>query len=955
MSDFSDRRAPLFRSTTAASSPALGYAVGDIPPELSPLDELAIRGRMLRKQLATGNTGAGDGRVGLTPQSIHRSLRRSDRSPSAAEPGYLERSFSLDSQGAQQSFARRIDGIGMAFNSVNDDDRPTSSQIRFSNVSSSSSSRDSTSSVLTIRPEHISGYMDRDYSPNLQDNPDRHNAQHQFDYGRDSIKPSIQNVYYEEPESSTQQSEDHARLAGIIGGWPHGQGQGARKSEVPTPPVRHDSGHEASESEHVSLQDHRASPMIRLGSHNNSNVPAPPRSPGLPPMRQGSSGQTYQAYTPGNNQQPPPRKQPSREEGLRAPPVRKDSRDSARNSPQLSAVPMRTGVVNHNSDNTQSSILPMLSQIRAASPDGMSDRSSYNLGPPSPLPQMGREPSNDNYDWLHDFTKSTGQSSERPQSSASQMSSFSVNGSRVTSKAINFSRPMLNPRPSIDVSFASDNSNRPSYMHDHSPLNTPGGANTPGGMHTPAGARTPIGTAETHDGDAVTSYTYLKYYLPRGRALDRNSIIFTDVFTDVPGQNEGPARQNDGQPRQNEGQLRPNEAQLRQNEGKNQLQAPRSLSNPQTPTSEHPQNASHPPQNPVPHTQSSVQHSQPPPPPPAEPIRKQSYAAYTPSAPVTPIGRSFTSPSDKGQSDYVSKVLRQQPHRPANLNINTNNQKPTHLNAPGAMSPNPNRGLPTPTSSGLLPPKTPRPTSSKENLAPSSALTPEEHVNLGIECHEKGSLQQSSYHLRCAANAGHPTGMLLYALSLRHGWGMKANPKEAIDWLKKVIHLAGEDINNSDMDASTMDFFEKKGRKAQFALSVYELGMCHLNGWGTDVDKAYALKCFEIAGKWGDADALSEAGYCYYHGVGTKKDLKKSARYYRMAESKGVNMVGNSWIWKEKYLDDDARREIAQKARDQAKKDGKPEPPLPAEASAKGGKADAGGGGGFFNRKKDKH
>jgi TPR repeat protein len=46
---------------------------------------------------------------------------------------------------------------------------------------------------------------------------------------------------------------------------------------------------------------------------------------------------------------------------------------------------------------------------------------------------------------------------------------------------------------------------------------------------------------------------------------------------------------------------------------------------------------------------------------------------------------------------------------------------------------------------------------------------------------------------------------------------------------------------------------------------------------------------------WGDGDALAEAGFCYAQGIGCKKDFKKSARFYRLAESKGISMVGNSW------------------------------------------------------------
>lgn len=46
---------------------------------------------------------------------------------------------------------------------------------------------------------------------------------------------------------------------------------------------------------------------------------------------------------------------------------------------------------------------------------------------------------------------------------------------------------------------------------------------------------------------------------------------------------------------------------------------------------------------------------------------------------------------------------------------------------------------------------------------------------------------------------------------------------------------------------------------------------------------------------WGDVDALAEAGFCYAQGIGCKKNLKKSAGFYREAEAKGMSMVGNSW------------------------------------------------------------
>jgi TPR repeat protein len=127
-------------------------------------------------------------------------------------------------------------------------------------------------------------------------------------------------------------------------------------------------------------------------------------------------------------------------------------------------------------------------------------------------------------------------------------------------------------------------------------------------------------------------------------------------------------------------------------------------------------------------------------------------------------------------------------------------------------------------------------------------LTADEHLSKGIELHEKGALQESTYHLRCAAHGGHPTGMLLYALACRHGWGMRPNQREGVEWLKKVTQLASSEVADDEKGVVNVPFIEKQGRRAQFALSIYELGVSHLNGWGTEMDKGLALNCFEIAG-----------------------------------------------------------------------------------------------------------
>lgn len=188
----------------------------------------------------------------------------------------------------------------------------------------------------------------------------------------------------------------------------------------------------------------------------------------------------------------------------------------------------------------------------------------------------------------------------------------------------------------------------------------------------------------------------------------------------------------------------------------------------------------------------------------------------------------------------------------------------------------------------------------------SSEVSPEDHLEIGIQAHSTGQTTKSTYHLRLAANAGLPTAMLLYALACRHGWGVRANQEEGVKWLRKAIDtskLEEQDVDKTLSAASrrsgvldsAAELAERKKRKAQFSLAIYELGMSYMKGWGCPKDKVLALRCYEIAGDWGDCDALAEAGYCYTQGLGCKKDMHKAAMLYRKAADGGMSMTGNSW------------------------------------------------------------
>ncbi|KAI1641919.1 uncharacterized protein F4817DRAFT_22296 [Daldinia loculata] len=392
--------------------------------------------------------------------------------------------------------------------------------------------------------------------------------------------------------------------------------------------------------------------------------------------------------------------------------------------------------------------------------------------------------------------------------------------------AFNFSRPLSRTgTPGLDppTRQASSDSQPSFVLADET-------AHTPVSMHSD----TFLDSHFTEDGKGAPSYIYSKYALPRGKSLQRNSVIFRDNEPQRSGQAppSPPTRPSSSSSRTQEGQHAADSLLGRPSIERSKLSNEMSLEGRQ------------------------------PSPDPSRPSTDTSRPSED-----APRGRTLTSP------------LHDQGRGRTPMSVSTSDSAST-----------------------IRPPR------SQHSHAPTtSEMSAEEHLAKGIKCHEEGSVKESTYHLRFAARAGDPTGMLLYALACRHGWGMRANQREGVEWLRKAADVVSAEIAEDEdhaKEGKTVDFMDHKTRKAQFALSIYELGVSHMNGWGIEQDKALALRCFEIAGSWGDVDALAEAGFCYAKGVGCKKDLKKSAKFYRMAEAKGMSMPGNSWIHKAKYSDD---------------------------------------------------
>lgn len=435
--------------------------------------------------------------------------------------------------------------------------------------------------------------------------------------------------------------------------------------------------------------------------------------------------------------------------------------------------------------------------------------------------------------------------------SPSLNSEYSIGGSRYTRPAYNFSRPISRAsQPSAEVT-----SRQPSF--DHRPsidavrphftsMSRQPSSDSQRMIFNDDPTHTPISTDNEHSPEMkdsqdapAPSYIYAKFSLPRGRMVQRDSMMLPN--DQVPQfEWERPAMQTNVRPT--------------------------------TPLAQKPMS---PPPSPPRSSEPSfeLQRSSPSPRPSQDQRR---YFAPRPSAEHNP--RDSPRPS-------TEQHLRESP-RPSTEQTSQSQDGPRPTQVPNDDK----SEYSASTRSGSTIKARPR------APAPSLDMTGEQHLAKGIELHERGAARESTYHLRIAARQNIPTAMLLYALACRHGWGMRPNQQEGVQWLRKAADCASIEVAmDEDASGTPADILERKTKRAQFALSIYELGVSHMNGWGIEQDKTLALRCFEIAANWGDADAMAEAGFCYAQGQGCKKDLKKAARYYRMAEAKGMSMVGNSW------------------------------------------------------------
>ncbi|KAJ3016725.1 hypothetical protein HKX48_003892 [Thoreauomyces humboldtii] len=231
--------------------------------------------------------------------------------------------------------------------------------------------------------------------------------------------------------------------------------------------------------------------------------------------------------------------------------------------------------------------------------------------------------------------------------------------------------------------------------------------------------------------------------------------------------------------------------------------------------------------------------------------------------------------------------------------------------------------LAQPSQPSLLPLPQPLPPPKALHLAPplppDGSVDPTDPLQIAIHYHELNCLDVATYYFSVAAARGHPVGLFMYAMSMRHGWGCRKDEETAVHLLQKAAETAVTDLN-VPFDASAPAVVGGGGGEGggtlqppapsqalrqiattELTLAIYELAMSFKQGWGVPKSKTTSTYYMTIAAQLGDVDAQQELGECYLRGDGVKRDKKMAARWFRDAERQGAHMVSMQWIWKSKY------------------------------------------------------
>lgn len=227
----------------------------------------------------------------------------------------------------------------------------------------------------------------------------------------------------------------------------------------------------------------------------------------------------------------------------------------------------------------------------------------------------------------------------------------------------------------------------------------------------------------------------------------------------------------------------------------------------------------------------------------------------------------------------------------------------------------------------------------------------EARTKVALQYRSVGKHREASYQLQIAASppCNYPKAMYLYGMALKFGLGVKQSDRQYLKWICKCVLMYStmtvmndivEQLNNLQPEdlisliIKKLDFeikrdpgltdpfqlFHKfsnlpkseilklanasKSKSDILALAYYEVGNALIGGWGLNKkDEVIGLQLLTKSGSMGYIDAMVRLGELYSNkSKNRKKDSYKAAAWLRVSEIFGVKAIGNSWIYKEKYM-----------------------------------------------------
>lgn len=224
-------------------------------------------------------------------------------------------------------------------------------------------------------------------------------------------------------------------------------------------------------------------------------------------------------------------------------------------------------------------------------------------------------------------------------------------------------------------------------------------------------------------------------------------------------------------------------------------------------------------------------------------------------------------------------------------------------------------------------------------------VSPDSRTQTAIKLRKMGKDREASYQLRIAASMPNnfPKAMYLYGMALKFGQGVKQNNRHSLKWFCRCI-LTGIQITNpqialrlnelepedmislinkelkSDKPIDPNELYGYYSRlqpsqltkivnisKSQLDIvsaSYHEVGNALVSGSGLSTkDEVIGIAYLCKAGSMGFINSMVQLGDIWCSkSKSHKKDYYKAASWLRLSEIFGVTSIGNSWIYKEKYM-----------------------------------------------------